>query len=1158
MKSISRLMSTAPPLLLAGVLSGGPAIAIAPAGSNIAKLDSLRLIGKARYENDDFAAAAETFRRCIELAPETATGYFNLGLTLMRGQKYDEALVALDRAAQIDPKLLAPRYVKGIILKRQGDFEGAIRELRHVTEHDDRCWGACYNLAVCHKYLQQYPEAMRAMAAALRIDPRHPSGHYQMITLARRVGDVELAKRHREIFDQIKGTVDESQKTVEALERSRYAYIIEVEPQADDLAAAPMAGIRFVHVTDAAGLEPREATGESDAGPTTADGDPVRALAARVGGAVALHDCDGDGDLDLYVVNCTADGAAAANRLYRNDGTGHFTDVTEAAGVGDRGLGQAAAWGDYDNDGLADLYVINCGRNVLYHNRGDGTFEDVSKAAGVDEPHFGRDGVLVDYDHDNDLDLIIANELDPAEHTSTPGNAIGEDVAGQFNTLLRNNGDGTFSDRTDEAGLLVELARTRAVLFADFESDQDTDLLFVNADTPSALFLNDRMGQLSPGGTFDPPLGSLGKATAAAEGDLNRDGRMDLLVAAGGTLHLYLNRGPASFAGTPVPLPPGLAAGAARIVVLDANNDGWPDLLLLGADGRSLALLGGGGDGRFRDGTAAVGLDGAVGPIAAIAAGDLDGDGDQDVILHDRGRGPRLLRNDGPGGRHWLAVRLVGKKVNRGGHAATVEVAAGGHYQKQTVRTGRVHFGLGELTAVDVVRVMWPNGVAQNIVRPELDGTLTIEEHVRVSASCGFLYAHDGHGFKLINEILGIGPLGVPMAPGAYHQPDCTELTLLEPHQLLPRDGRYELRLTEELRETMYLDAARLRVVDHPPDLEVVPNEMFRAPPFPEDRFFAFADPRPPTSAVDDTGRGLLELIRHRDGRVPTFALTPYEGLAAPHSLTLDLGDLDGARQIFLCLDGWIHWPESSTVIAIAQDQRFELMPLSLAVPDAAGRWQTLEEGVGLPTSKGLVVPVELTGRFPCRDYRVRLSTTLCVYFDRIFVATADRASDCRVTVLPARAARLHYRGFSRMSRDPLGYERFHYDQVTTDGPWNQARGLHTRYGDVRQLLTAADDMYVIFGPGDELALQFDATAVPPSPSGWRRSFIFYANGWVKDGDLNTALSATVEPLPFHAMSAYPYPPTESYPVSPTLDRYRRTWNTRPARVTVGTLSVTE
>ena len=1123
-------------------------------------LDSCRQLGKACYENDDFPAAAAHYRHAVALAPASAPDFFNLGLVLMRAADYTNALAALERSQQLDPGLLAAPYVQGIVFKRQGEFSNAIRSLQRVVAADPRCVGAQFNLAMCFKSAQQFTNAIAALRAALQGEPNNPSCHYQLLTLYRRVGDLENAARHAEIFERVKDTVDESEKTVEALERSPYSYIIEVVPGSPDLPPALEPSVRFVEVTPL--------TGFASVGPPPPLPPPPPRLLDRTactpelarryvvwhGGSVALGDYDGDGRVDVFIVNCFADEKLSTNRLYHNDGGWRFTEVTAKAGITGHGLGTHAVWGDYDNDRQPDLYVVNYGPNRLYRNRGDGTFEDVSAQAHVNEPQYGSRAAFFDYDHDHDLDLFVANNLELADLPHRQTLVLPDEFPGQVSALLRNNGNGTFTDQTDEAGLLVQASQCREVVFADFDGDHDTDLFLANFDTPSLLFLNARQGKFTPGGSFAPPLAR--GVRAAAEGDFNRDGHPDLVVAVGASLLLYTNDGRAHFSGHTLPLPVRFSTnGVGRLRVFDSNNDGWPDLLLVESEGAALGLLAGVGPGQFRDVTAATGLDKLSGLIGDFATADLDGDGDEDLVMQTRDRGPVVLRNEGGNQRHWLDVRLVGKKVNRSGYGATVEVAAGGHYQKQTVREQVVHFGLGHLTNLQVVRVTWPNGTAQNALQPALDQTLALEEYVKVSASCAFLWADAGEGFKLVNEILGIGPLGVPKTASECFPVDCTELTKIEAGQLAPREGRFELRLTEDLREIAFVDQVHLRVVDHPAALEIIPNEMFTDPPFPEDKFFAVSEPRPPCSAVDDRGQDVLELVRRRDGRFPTFPLTAFDGLAQPHSLTLDLGDLSGATSIRLFLDGWIYWADSSVSWGLFQNTNRGLTPLKLEVRDPQGRWQTALESVGLPTSKGSVVPVDLTGKFLGHDWHVRLSTTLCVYFDRVFVSTRDEARGCRVTTLPVSEAGLRFRGFARLTRDALGYERFAYDQVSPQGSWNPPRGLLTRYGDVTPLLASPDDQFVVVAPGDELTMHFTAASLPALPSAWKRSFIFHANGWVKDGDLNTQCSETVEPLPFHRMSAYPYPAHEHYPDDAAHRRYLRLYQTRPSQPTIGDLT---
>lgn len=1149
--------------LVLGILLLVPACSPAQAtdGKSAGELETRRLYGKAWYENDRFPEAAAEFRRCAELAPKSAVDYFNLGLVEMRAQQYDEALASLARAEGCDSSLLAIYYVRGIIYKRQGMFAEAVESLQRVLVHDAECRGAYYNLGVCYKAMDRYEEAIGAFKKNEELSPSDPSTQYQLISLYRRTGDVGNAERHGEIFARVKDSVDESEKTVEALERSRYSYIIGGPGGRGKTSARVGAKVRFVDRTAESGLsskdEPPKETDHGGDGETTEVTTPegLRAhYVPRVGGATVLADYDGDGDLDIYVVNCSADSLRSVNHLWQNRGTGTFVDVTAAAGVGDAGLGTGAVFGDYDNDGQVDLYVVNGGPNALYRNKGDGAFEDVSAAARANEPNFGRVALMLDYDHDNDLDIFVGNDVDFA--SPRPGSdenaQYPQGFADQKNALLRNNGDGTFSDYSDEAGLLVGEMRTPDAVAADFDGDSDTDLFIANAESSSRLFLNSRFGKYQSGGTFSPPITA--GAAAVAEGDVDHDGDSDLLAAVGHVLSLYVNNGTADFVGRVLDLPGSpaeLDIDALRL--LDYNNDGWSDLLVV-QGGRFLRLLVGAGRSEFRDVTASVGLEGSPGRVADVAAGDVDGDGREDLVLLTRDRGLRLLRNESGERSHWLNVRLEGKMVNRSGYGATVEVASAGHYQKQTYGEGVVHFGLGNLEQVDVVRVVWPNGVAQNVVQPAIDTLLTIEEHVRVSASCGFLYARNGREFELVNEILGIGPLGVPKEPGVYHQPDCTELTKISARQLAAEDGFYDLRLTEELRETMYVDQIALRVVDHPRAWEIIPNEMFTAPPFPQDRLFAVADPRAPVSAVDDRGVDVLDLVLRHDGRCPTFPVTEYEGVAYPHALTLDLGDLSAAGQIMLFMDAWIFWSESSTVMAMAQNSRFQSTPLSLEVRDGEGRWQRVIDAVGLPTSKGLIVPIDLTGRFLSADYHVRLSTTMCVYIDHVFVSTQDEGARCRVTVLPVAQADLHFRGFSAMKRDSLGYESFDYAQVSPIGSWNPAAGAMTRYGDVSALLARPDDQYVIMGAGDELGLRFDAGALPGLPDGWGRDFVFYANGWVKDGDLNTKLSSAITPLPFHGMSGYPYPATQQYPDTEDNREYQRTYNTRPGRLTIGQL----
>ena len=217
------------------------------------ELDARRVIGKAYYENAEtppqFAPAANEFRRCLELAPDSAIDRFNLGLTLMRGERFEEALEVLNEARRLDPELLAATYVSGIVYKRLSRLQKAIECLRRVTQRDPQCAGAYYNLGVCYKQLKEREKAVAAFVRAVELRPTHPSYHYQLMILYRDLGEVDDVKRHKETFDRVKNTIDESEKTAEALERSRYSYIIEAPKLTGDLTPNLGAKVRFVEVT---------------------------------------------------------------------------------------------------------------------------------------------------------------------------------------------------------------------------------------------------------------------------------------------------------------------------------------------------------------------------------------------------------------------------------------------------------------------------------------------------------------------------------------------------------------------------------------------------------------------------------------------------------------------------------------------------------------------------------------------------------------------------------------------------------------------------------------------------------------------------------------------------------------------------------------------
>jgi hypothetical protein len=234
--------------------------------------------------------------------------------------------------------------------------------------------------------------------------------------------------------------------------------------------------------------------------------------------------------------------------------------------------------------------------------------------------------------------------------------------------------------------------------------------------------------------------------------------------------------------------------------------------------------------------------------------------------------------------------------------------------------------------------------------------------------------------------------------------------------------------------------------------------------------------------------------------------------------------------------------------MAASQADPKGLMLPSLQVKDAAGRWQTVVADMGMPAGKPKTVAVDLTGKFLSSSREVRLVTNLCIYWDEIFLSETSAAPDVRLTPLDPASAELRYRGFSTPTIHPMRTqpEAFDYHRPLELPMWNPTPGLYTRYGDVLPLATAVDDRLILMAAGDELVLRFPA-ALPPLAAGWRRDFLLLVDGWAKDADANTAFPNSVEPLPFHGMSAYPYPPSERFPDDALHREYRARYNTRPA-----------
>ncbi|HVG06636.1 MAG TPA: FG-GAP-like repeat-containing protein [Thermoanaerobaculia bacterium] len=1053
----------------------------------------LRNLGLAQLENELPAPAEVTFRDLLKAAAEDPLPYANLAVSALRQQKNDEALKWIDQALAKAPGRADLLALRGDVLQWSGKPEEALAEYQKAVSADPNRLDVQWTLFQQAATQENDALVAQALGALVRLRPENlvvllKEGQ-RAVRAGDRAGATKAFLRVREILWQAPAPAQTSlDHLLKALE-------------ANDLEAARIPGVRLENVLKVTplyqqslrelspgvqGLPVERFAGEP---PPSTFGDPVPvklratrvAETATLGRALAVGDFNGDGKMD------TARIAGEEPKLSEGD--------LPAAGI----TGLLAA--DLDNDGYLDLIGYGPKRSIWWRGKGNGTFEEApmmeAKTAGG-----GEAATVLDYDIEGDLDLAVGGGL------------------------FRNNLAGPL-EAVGEQALPKPLPEARDLVASDLDRDGDLDLVVAHAGGISWL---DNLRQ----GRFADRSISQGKPVQAVESaDLDNDGRPDLIAAGPGGLAVFHNRGgtfePWSISGLP-------GKPMEDVLAFDVDNDGRLDLaaigpsgvIVLGQRGQSLELLP---------------IEGTVPPGTALAAADMDADGDLDLLAAGPS-GLHRLENDGGNKNHWLTVRLKAlsqgnSKNNFEGLGSVLEVRAGAAYQFREAAGQVIHFGLGRRTQPDLLRVTWTNGVPQNRIQPKGDQRI-VEEQV-LKGSCPFLYAWNGERFAFVTDLLWNAPIGLPVAPGVWAGSDPSELVRIDGFS----EDRYELRITEELWEAAWFDAVRLWVVDHPSEVEVASNlRVIPGKSLPEE-VRASRDLRPVAAAWDGAGEDATSRVRERDevyaGGYPIGA---YQGVAArPWTFTLDLGEAPAAP-VRLHLDAWIFPADASLNIAVSQ--RPDLPPVfpRIEVETAAG-WQVLVPEMGFPAGKTKTMVVD-TPPLPEGARRLRIVTNQWLAWDRIAWTTRPVDEEAKVVArLAPQSADLRFRGFSELvRRSPNGPHGYDYHRSTEESPWLPFPGRYTRYGDVKELLQEPDDRSVILAPGDEIAVTFEPSGLPPVREGWTRSFFLESHGWDKDADRNTYEPHRMEPLPFRAMKKYGDP----FPDTPEMKRYVEEWLTREVR----------
>ncbi len=1078
-------------------------------------LQTLRNEAQALFEEKQTVASAAVFARVVESADASASDWLNLALA---------------------------RYELG---GEEGDDAEILAALDRAAELDGANPGSPYLRGLVHARRGRDAEAVAQFAATAALDGTDAATLYNWAAVLHNLGRVDEAL---ELYERVAamGFDVAQQFFVSSLYRAgralavrdgievarpyieRYQEFQRRLSQAQRAPTALEAGrykrvvVPRVNLAPAAPATAREIGFDSAAPlalPQTPS--PQHLVVADLGQGVRI----------LYGASAAGGAGAAAN--------GELLALAAADGP--------MAVGDHDRDGQPDVLVMGAEQTVLLRGVDDSAtgprFEPVA-SEGIPSLAHAVHAVWVDADHDGDLDILAA--------TAETGAGF---------RWIANHGGGSFAEVTTAAGLGGPAAKQ--VAWADFDDDSDVDFWILGEDGTGALYSNAR------GGRFEEIAGAVGAAgpggvTAVVAEDMNNDGWFDLVLGGAEGVVVMANNGDGTFRTVELGVAP-----AEEVLAADLNNDGWLDLVLDG--GRALVNS---GELSFLPLAHPAFSDGVL-----VALADRTGDGAVDMLMRS-GDELRWVTQEAPVG-NWTRVALDGVKANLRGIGAVVEAKSGGLYQRRMQRGRWLHFGLGDGDLIDVVRITWPNGIIQNETGVASNAALgPIGEVERLEGSCPLLYTWDGQEWRFINEVLGVAPLGMPLATDVIHPADFDEYVPIPGAALQARDGMFEVRLTEELREAGYLDAVRLLAVDRPAGIKTIPDERFIAPPHPEFGIYAVSAPMPVTARDQNDRDWTAELVQVDRNWARPFDPYLYEGLATDHSLELTLpqvAEMADGTEARLFLTGWVYWATGSINLQVDQDPRVTFAPVALEVPDGDGGWRIAIPDIGLPNAKNTTLVVDLAGHLVAADPRVRLTTTMRLYWDAAFYTLGDGAAryrptgdwqsawrvpeagplsmvtsdmvagdgndPLRVHVLAPSSADIRWRGFSALQRGADGFETFDYATVASDSNWNQHRGSYTRYGPVGELLSSADDRLVLVGTGDEVAVRFSDN-LPPLPEGWQRDWLLYLNGWVKDGDPNTLGGERVEPLPYHAMDAY----RDGTGEEPATDDWRALYNTRAAR----------
>lgn len=1092
--------------------------------------------------------AEKHLTQAVEIVPEEPAGWADRGLLFLRTGRKKEAANDLSRAMQLAPEDMGVRKLVGLLQQSLGRYGDAAESLRRAIEHDPTDIKTMYLLgqAIDQEHLEgSDAERQQLLKKILELRPDNLFVLADYLKLAMLRSDEAAVQETLAHLKELSpawsdSTQAEFAKVEEALAASlgtkslppllRWSNLLKEEPGYERQAGQVSPKNDFVGdplVTFLRLAPPRPTPAEADDGLVFAV-EPLPDAPEGKWDAVVPVWLTREGGPEAFVIN--------ADELRGVGGkTGLPSPAEPANGVTPI---------DWNNDQRTDLFLAGKGGLRFYQQQDDqqdgGKFADVTEQTKLpDEVRSAEYGgvLAADVDLDGDLDLLLASASGPPQ-------------------FLRNNFDGTFTAEP----IFAELSGAQRFAWADLDHDGAPDAALLDARGQLRVFANERSAKFIPW-PVEPPEGKLLAMTVA---DANDDGVFDIIAIdqQGRLLRISDRDKRSAWDVAELAVWEGMSGDQQtipeRLFAADLDNNGALDIVASGPEASAIWL--GEGGGKFQRLKTILKT---VLPPAIQAAADLTADGRLDLLALDSSGKPLRLVNSGQKAYHWQAVRpratpekAVGdNRINSFGIGGHIELRTGTHVVKQRIAAPLVHFGLGERTRADVLRIQWPNGTFQAEFEKPIDQAVIAVQ--RLKGSCPFLFGFDGERIAFLSDFMWSTPLGMYINgqdQGGFLQ--TTDWVKVPGERLAAHDGEYELRVNANLWETHFFDQLALVAVDHPADSELLVDERFFMQPT-EPSWQLMEPPHAVAAARDHKGRDAWQEISEADGvYLDRAGRGVYQGVTRDHWVEIELGDIATAepenglpRPLWLVARGWVQPTDSSINYALEQGSHDKPRALTLEVPDGQGGWRVASDRIGFPAGKNKTLLIRLDGleRNESGDgysipRRFRLRTNMEIYWDWLAVARGRDNSTVRQQSLELKTADLRFRGVVAMTKaNRSSPELPDYDRLVSIGqPWRDLTGYHTRFGDIRELLGTVDDRYAILTAGDEIVLKFAAPAAPPP--GWKRDFVWVSDGWVKDGDYNTRFGKTVLPLPAHGLNNYNTPPGKLAD-DPVYRRHREDWD---------------